>query len=84
MALRYDGQALPNCVIWPTATAVLHIMQGFAIVRYILTAHTTHKIFLANAAGCPLPHGMTNLASYSLLRHGKWLHCGKWLNMVDL
>ena len=43
MALRCERQALPSCVMWPTATSVLHIPRGFAIVRYMLAVHTTHE-----------------------------------------
>ena len=34
--------------MWPTASPVLHITRGFAIVRYMLAAHTTHENFVAD------------------------------------
>ena len=51
IALRCERQALPSCVMWPTATPILHITRGFAIVRYMLAAHTTHKNFFADVVG---------------------------------
>ena len=34
--------------MWPTASPVLHITRGFAIVRYVHAAHTTHENFFAD------------------------------------
>ena len=50
VALRCERQALPSCVMWPTATPVLHITRGFAIVRCMLAAHTTQENFFADAS----------------------------------
>ena len=38
--------------MWPTASPVLHIMRGFAIVRFMLAAHITHENLFADAANC--------------------------------
>ena len=56
MALRCERQAFGSCVMWPTASPVLHLMRGFVMVHYMLAAYTMHKIFLPMKQATPICH----------------------------
>ena len=52
--------------MWPTATAVLHIIRGFAILHYMLVAHTMHENIFADVAS---PTGCTQVTPRMDLHH---------------